>query len=165
MFRNTKPRMALLSCFALAMPFFAGCGGGDGGDPPAAIQVPQCSGSSCPGSGSTTQPSTPNALCPSTLDYSTVYTGGSGSGEYVRVRFDTTKLTYQMDFILSSVPVSAGQINNTRAGQTITGTFHRATNLPTAAQNQCAFVLDNGASADGSYSITVNPADAPTLFV
>ncbi|MGN3961436.1 DUF2957 domain-containing protein [Burkholderia gladioli] len=165
MFRNTKPRMALLSCFALAMPFFAGCGGGDGGDPPAAIQVPQCSGSSCPASGSTTQPSTPNALCPSTLDYSTVYTGGSGSGEYVRVRFDTTKLTYQMDFILSSVPVSAGQINNTRAGQTITGTFHRATNLPTAAQNQCAFVLDNGASADGSYSITVNPADAPTLFV
>ncbi|ALK34160.1 DUF2957 domain-containing protein [Burkholderia plantarii] len=165
MFRNTKPRTALLSCFVLAIPFFAGCGGGDSGDAPAAIQVPQCSGSSCPASGSTTTTTVTNKLCPDALDYSTTYTGGSGSGEYMKVQFDTTKLTYQMQFILSSVPTSAGQVNVTRAGQTITGTFHRATTLPTAEQNRCAFVLDNGTSADGSYSVTINPADPPTLFV
>ncbi|ACR31176.1 DUF2957 domain-containing protein [Burkholderia glumae] len=165
MFRNTKPRTALLSCFVLAMPFFAGCGGGDSGDAPAAIQVPQCSGSSCPASGSTTTATVTNKLCPDALDYSTTYTGGSGSGEYVKVQFDTTKLTYQMQFVLSSVPTSAGQVNLTRAGKTITGTFHRATSLPTAEQNRCAFVLDNGATSDGSYSVTINPVDPPTLFV
>nr|WP_236724110.1 DUF2957 domain-containing protein [Burkholderia pseudomallei] len=37
--------------------------------------------------------------------------------------------------------------------------------LPTAEQNRCAFVLDNGATSDGAYSVTINRADPPMLFV
>ena len=97
-------------------------------------------------------------------DYTTT-TGGAGSGEYVKVKFDTTKLTYQMQFLESSVPTSAGQVNNTRAGLTISGAFHHPTTLPTAEQNRCAFVLDSGATSDGAYSVTINRADPPMLFV
>lgn len=155
-------RAAVLSCMVAVMPFVAGCGGGDD---PGPIQVGQCTGGSCPPSGPRTTPPTVTKLCPDALDYSTTYTGGSGSGEYVKVKFDTAKKTYQMQFIASSVPTSAGQINNTRAGLTISGTFHNATGLPTAEQNRCAFVLDNGATSDGAYSVTINRADPPMLFV
>ncbi|KVO00364.1 hypothetical protein WJ70_03850 [Burkholderia ubonensis] len=158
-----KPGLsALLSCAMLAAPFIAGCGGGDD---PAPINVPQCSGSSCPPSGPATQPPVVAKLCPDALDYTTTYTGGAGSGEYVKVRFDTTKQTYQLQFIESSVPTSAGQINNTRAGLTISGAFHHPSNLPTAEQNRCAFVLDSGATSDGAYAVTINRADPPMLFV
>lgn len=149
------------SCLA-AVPFIGGCGGADD---PGSSDVAQCSGSSCPPSGATTTPSTPASLCPASLDYSTTYTGGSGSGEYIKVRFDTSKNTYQMQFIESSVPTSAGQINNTRKGLTINGTFVHPTNLPTAEQNRCAFVLQSGKTTDNSYAITVNPQDPPMLFV
>jgi hypothetical protein len=81
------------------------------------------------------------------------------------VKFDTTRLTYQMQFLESSVPTSAGQVNDTRAGLTISGAFHHPTNLPTAEQNRCAFVLDSGATSDGAYSVTINRADPPMLFV
>ncbi|PCE30597.1 DUF2957 domain-containing protein [Burkholderia ubonensis] len=158
-----KPGLsALLSCAMLAAPFIAGCGGGDD---PAPINVSQCSGSTCPPSGPATQPPVVAKLCPDALDYTTTYTGGAGSGEYVKVRFDTTKQTYQMQFIESSVPTSAGQINSTRAGLTISGAFHRPTNLPTAEQNRCAFVLDSGATSDGAYAVTINRTDPPMLFV
>ncbi|MBR7985896.1 DUF2957 domain-containing protein [Burkholderia cenocepacia] len=155
-------RKAILSCAVLALPFVAGCGGGDD---PGPITVPQCSGSACGPSGAETTPPVVTKLCPDALDYTTTYTGGAGSGEYVKVKFDTTKLTYQMQFIESSVPTSAGQVNNTRAGLTISGAFHHPTTLPTAEQNRCAFVLDSGATSDGAYSVTINRADPPMLFV
>ncbi|ANH74972.1 hypothetical protein ACS15_0957 [Ralstonia insidiosa] len=149
------------SCM-VAMPFIGGCGGADD---PGSSNVAQCSGSSCPPSGPNTTPTTPTSLCPAALDYTTTYTGGSGSGEYIKVKFDTSKNTYQMQFIESSVPTSAGQVNNTRKGLTINGTFVHPTNLPTPEQNRCAFVLQSGKTADNSYAITVNPQDPPTLFV
>ncbi|MDN7902573.1 DUF2957 domain-containing protein [Burkholderia diffusa] len=155
-------RKAILSCAVLALPFVAGCGGGDD---PGPINVPQCSGSACGPSGAETTPPVVTKLCPDSLDYTTTYTGGAGSGEYVKVKFDTTKLTYQMQFIESSVPTSAGQVNDTRAGLTISGAFHHPTNLPTAEQNRCAFVLDSGATSDGAYAVTINRADPPMLFV
>ncbi|MDF3094771.1 DUF2957 domain-containing protein [Burkholderia semiarida] len=155
-------RKAILSCAVLALPFVAGCGGGDD---PGPITVPQCSGSACGPSGADTTPPVVTKLCPDALDYTTTYTGGAGSGEYVKVKFDTTKLTYQMQFIESSVPTSAGQVNDTRAGLTISGAFHHPTNLPTAEQNRCAFVLDSGATSDGAYAVTINRADPPMLFV
>ncbi|WP_175962205.1 DUF2957 domain-containing protein [Burkholderia pyrrocinia] len=155
-------RKVILSCAVLALPFVAGCGGGDD---PGPINVPQCSGSACGPSGAITQPPVVTKLCPDSLDYTTTYTGGAGSGEYVKVKFDTTKLTYQMQFIESSVPTSAGQVNNTRAGLTISGAFHHPTNLPTAEQNRCAFVLDSGATSDGAYSVTIKRTDPPMLFV
>uniref|UniRef100_UPI002B060942 DUF2957 domain-containing protein n=1 Tax=Burkholderia alba TaxID=2683677 RepID=UPI002B060942 len=162
MLRIPNMSTTMLSCVVLAMPFFSGCGGGDD---PGPINVAQCSGSSCPPSGSNTTPATPTVLCPAVLDYTTTFTGGSGSGEYVKVKFDSTKKTYQMQFIESSVPTSAGQINTTRAGLTINGTFHNPTTLPTAEQNRCAAVLDNGVTADGTYAVTINRADPPMLFI
>ncbi|MFM0731542.1 DUF2957 domain-containing protein [Paraburkholderia sediminicola] len=154
---------------ALALPvLLAACGGGKADDP-AAVGVPQCSGSTCPAQGQPTgTPVTAAKLCPDTLDYSTTYTGGSGSGEYVKMKFDSTKKQYQMTFIESSVPTSAGQVNNTRAGMTITGDYDNpsgALALPTAEQNRCAIMLKNGTTADGSYSVTINPQDPPMLFV
>lgn len=149
------------SCI-VAMPFIGGCGGADD---PGSSDVAQCSGSSCPPSGANTTPSTPTSLCPAALDYTTTYTGGSGSGEYIKVKFDTSKNTYQMQFLESSVPTSAGQVNTTRKGLIIDGTFVHPANLPTREQNRCAFVLQSGKTADNSYAITVNPQDPPMLFV
>lgn len=157
-------RAAVLSCVVFGMPFFAGCGGGNSDDP-GPINASQCSGSSCPPSGSNTTPSQNVTLCPASLDYTSTYSGGAGSGEYLKVRFDTTKKTYQMQFVESSVPTLPNEINTTRAGLTISGTFHNATTLPTAEQNRCSFVLDNGATADGTYKVTINPADPPMIFV
>ncbi|MDR5647308.1 DUF2957 domain-containing protein [Burkholderia cenocepacia] len=162
MFCIPKLREVILSCAVLALSFVAGCGGGDD---PGPINVPQCSGSACGPSGAETTPPVVTKLCPDALDYTTTPTGGAGSGEYVKVKFDTTNLTYQMQFIDSSVPTSAGQINTTRAGLTISGAFHHPTNLPTAEQNRCAFVLDSGSTSDGAYSVTINRSDPPMLFV
>ncbi|KWF55997.1 DUF2957 domain-containing protein [Burkholderia pseudomultivorans] len=164
----THIKPALLACTVLLAPFIAGCGGG--ADDPGPVTVSQCSGSACGPSGPSTTPAVVNKLCPDSLDYSTTYTGGSGSGEYVKVKFDTTKLTYQMQFIDSSVPNSSGQVNNTRAGLTISGTFVHPTKLPTAEQNRCAFVLTSGSAPDsrlpnGTYTPVFNPADPPMLFV
>ncbi len=167
MFGDIKIRAALISSFVLAVPFFAGCGG-ETGHPTSVTQTPSCTGGSCPVS-SPVPASTPTVpvvkLCPDTLDYSTTFTGGSSSGEYVKVQFDSTNLTYQMQFVMSSIPTSSGQVNTTRAGQTITGTFHHATTLATAEQNRCAFVIDSGSSAGNAYSVTINPVDPPVLFV
>ncbi|MGN6651807.1 DUF2957 domain-containing protein [Trinickia sp.] len=165
---------------ALAIALLAGGCGGGGSDNPAPIATAPCSGNVCSGSGATTQPSDPATLCPASLDYSTTFTGGSGSGEYIKVKFDTSKKQYQMTFIESEVPTSAGQVNTTRAGLTITGDYQNADlyqiqnaqgvaatplKLPTAEQNRCAFVLENGQTADGSYHVAIDPNDPPMLFV
>ena len=169
---------AMAAALAVAL-IVAGCGGG-GSDDPAPIATAPCSGNVCSGSGAATQPSDPTTLCPASLDYSTTFTGGSGSGEYIKVKFDTSKKQYQMTFIESEVPTSAGQVNTTRAGLTITGNYQNANlyqiqngqgvattplKLPTAEQNRCAFVLENGQTADGSYKVAINPNDPPMLFV
>lgn len=169
---------ASASAFAVAL-LTASCGGGSGDPAPIATIAP-CASNTCSGAGATTQPATPKALCPASLDYDTVYTGGSGSGEYVRVKFDTSRKQYEMTFIESEVPTSAGQVNTTRAGLTITGDFenpnlYAVTNghgvattplkLPTPEQNRCAFVLKNGQTSDGSYQVAIDPNDPPMLFV
>lgn len=107
---------------------------------------------------------TPTALCPATLDYTTTYTGGSAGGDYIKVSFDTTAQRYRMTFVASAVPTSAGQINSTRTGLTIEGKFTHPASLPTAEQNRCAFVLQDGQTSDGSYAVTINPANPPVLF-
>ncbi|MGH8779899.1 DUF2957 domain-containing protein [Paraburkholderia sp.] len=155
------------------------CSGGNPGSP-GPVNVSQCSGSTCGPSGQ--PPSAPSTLklCPDALDYTTTFTGGSGSGEYIKAKFNSATKQYQMTFVESMVPTSAGQVNNTRQGITITGSYttpdlYQVTNasggtstplvLPSAEQNRCAIVLKDGASADGSYKITVNPQDPPLLFV
>lgn len=153
---------------------------GSGSEDPAPIATATCTGNTCSGQSAAARPSTPKALCPAALDYGTVYTGGSGSGEYVKVKFDTSKKQYQMTFVESAVPTSAGQVNMTRAGLTITGDFENANlyqvanaqgtaatplKLPTAEQNRCAFVLKNGKTSDGGYQVAIDPNDPPVLFV
>jgi hypothetical protein len=165
---------------ALAIALVSSGCGGSGTDELAPIATAACTSASCSNAGAMTRPAAAKALCPASLDYGTTFTGGSGSGEYIKVKFDTSKKQYQMSFIESAVPTSAGQVNTTRAGLTITGTYQNpdryevasaqgaATTplkLPTAEQNRCAFVLENGQTADGTYRIAINPNDPPMLFV
>jgi hypothetical protein len=176
---DITPRPALAARLLCAAVFFialAGCGGdarapatsGSSGAPDANAE-PQCSGSSCPALRQPPSTAPVEAqLCPASLDYSTVYTGGSGSGEYIKMQFDSATKKYQMTFVESAVPTTVGQVNVTRAGLTITGDYDNPSGAfarPTAEQNRCAIVLKNGATADGAYSVTINPADPPILFV
>jgi len=180
-YRESTRGFAVFIISALAFPvLLAACNGSSPGAP-GPISVTQCSGSSCTPQGApSSTPVTVKQLCPESLDYSTTYTGGSGSGEYIKVQFDSTKMQYQMTFVESFVPTSAGQINQSRAGLTITGSYvhpnqYQVTDstgkvstpyaLLTAEQNRCAILLENGATSDRSYSITVNPQDPPMLFV
>ncbi|MCX4163099.1 MULTISPECIES: DUF2957 domain-containing protein [Paraburkholderia] len=167
-----------LAGMAVAGLLLVACNGDNPGNP-GPVNVAQCSGAACGPSGGPTSPPSNVQLCPTSLDYSTTYTGGTGSGEYIKVKFNSTASpkTYQMTFVESEVPTSAGQVNNTRAGLTINGTYttpdvYTPTGstgtplaLPSAEQNRCAIVLLNGTTADGTYSITINPADPPLLFV
>ena len=114
-----------LAALALTAPLVTACGGG-GGNSPAPVVA---------------------ALCPTTLDYSTVYTGGGGDGELATLKLDTTKMTWQITYVESPVPATTGTVTPTRAGQTVSGTLTHETGLPTAKLNQCAFQL-NGASLD-----------------
>ncbi|TGP12996.1 DUF2957 domain-containing protein, partial [Mesorhizobium sp. M2D.F.Ca.ET.233.01.1.1] len=82
-----------------------------------------------------------------TLDYTTVYTGGGGDGELVKLQLDTTKMTWQVTYVESPIPATTGTVVPTRAGQTASGTLTQETLLPTKKLNQCAFRL-NGASLD-----------------
>jgi hypothetical protein len=165
---------------ALAVALLSSSCGGGGSDIPAAIATAPCASNACSASGAATTPSPTKALCPASLDYGTTYTGGSGSGEYILVKFDTSKKRYQMTFVESAVPTSAGQVNETRAGLTIAGDFEHPNaysianaqgvatmplKLPTDEQNRCAFVLKNGQTADGRYQVAINPNDPPVLFV
>ncbi|CAD6538672.1 DUF2957 domain-containing protein [Paraburkholderia metrosideri] len=117
----------ILSVLALAAPLLGACGGGGGGDGPV----------------------TETRLCPSSLDYNTVFTGGGGDGELVKLQLDTTKMTWQVNYIESPIPAAVGTVTPTRAGQTASGTLTQETLLPTAKLNQCAYRL-NGASLDST---------------
>ncbi|MBN3804724.1 DUF2957 domain-containing protein [Paraburkholderia sp. Ac-20336] len=119
----------IVSVLALCAPMLGACGGGGGGS----------------GDG----PVTEARLCPSSLDYGTVFTGGGGDGELVKLQLDTTKMTWQISYIQSSIPAATGTVVPTRAGQTASGTLTQETLLPTSKLNQCAFRL-NGASLDAS---------------
>jgi Protein of unknown function (DUF2957) len=93
---------------------------------------------------------------------------------------DTAKKQYEMTFVESPVPSSPGQVNETRAGLAITGSYETADlyrvadatggtqtpfALPTAEQNRCALVLRGGQTADGRYAFDIDPRDPPILFV
>jgi hypothetical protein len=81
--------------------------------------------------------------------YTTVYTGGAGSGELVKLQLDTSKMTWQVTYVESPVPRTTGTVSPTRAGTVDSGTLTQETLLPTNKLNQCAFRL-NGASLDSS---------------
>ncbi|VWC51771.1 putative lipoprotein [Burkholderia aenigmatica] len=122
---NLKQWMAAASL----APVLAACGGD--GDPPPAPVV---------------------RLCPQTIDYNTVFIGGSGSGELVKVQLDTTKMTYRMTYLASPVPTAAGTVQPTRdtaPANVVDGTLADETGLPTVKLNQCTFRMQN-ASLDPS---------------
>ncbi|MDF3084616.1 DUF2957 domain-containing protein [Burkholderia sola] len=122
---NLKHWMAAASL----APVLAACGGD--GDPPPAPAV---------------------RLCPQTIDYNTVFIGGSGSGELVKVQLDTTKMTYRMTYLASPVPTTAGTVQPTRdtaPANVVDGTLADETGLPTVKLNQCTFRMQN-ASLDPS---------------
>lgn len=110
-------------------PVLAACGG-DGDPPPASVV----------------------RLCPQTIDYNTVFIGGSGSGELVKVQLDTTKMTYRMTYLASPVPATTGTVQPTRdtaPANVVDGTLADETGLPTVKLNQCTFRMQN-ASLDPS---------------
>ena len=122
---NFKHWMAAAS----VAPVLAACGGD--GDPPPAPVV---------------------RLCPQTIDYNTVFVGGSGSGELVKVQLDTTKMTYRMTYLASPVPTTTGTVQPTRdtaPANVVDGTLADETGLPTVKLNQCTFRMQN-ASLDPS---------------
>lgn len=114
----------------------------------AALSTPilvACSGGSNNNGDTATPPST--ALCPSSMDYNTVWTGAGASGELVKILLDTTKLTWQITYLQSVVPATTGTAEPSRAGTTQSGTLTQETGLPTANLNACTYRL-NGASLD-----------------
>ncbi|WP_423393740.1 DUF2957 domain-containing protein [Burkholderia sp. LMG 21824] len=116
---NLKQWMAAASL----APVLAACGGD--GDPPPAPVV---------------------RLCPQTIDYNTVFIGGSGSGELVKVQLDTTKMTYRMTYLASPVPSTTGTVQPTRdtaPANVVDGTLGDETGLPTVKLNQCTFRMQN----------------------
>ncbi|WP_412528722.1 DUF2957 domain-containing protein [Burkholderia lata] len=116
---NLKKWMAAASL----APVLAACGGD--GDPPPAPVV---------------------RLCPQTIDYNTVFIGGSGSGELVKVQLDTTKMTYRMTYLASPVPTTTGTVQPTRdtaPANVVDGTLADETGLPTVKLNQCTFRMQN----------------------
>ncbi|WP_175689938.1 DUF2957 domain-containing protein [Burkholderia anthina] len=116
---NVKHWMAAASL----APVLVACGGD--GDPPPAPVV---------------------RLCPQTIDYNTVFIGGSGSGELVKVQLDTTKMTYRMTYLASPVPTATGTVQPTRdtaPANVVDGTLADETGLPTVKLNQCTFRMQN----------------------
>ncbi|KVP00892.1 hypothetical protein WJ83_15020 [Burkholderia ubonensis] len=118
----------LILAATVAAPLLSACGGSGSDNPPPLVE---------------------DRLCPAALDYGTVYTGGAGSGELVKLQLDTTKMTWQVSYIESPVPRTTGTVTPTRAGTVDSGTLTQETLLPTNKLNQCAFRL-NGASLDPS---------------
>ncbi|EYS95390.1 hypothetical protein CF68_23555 [Cupriavidus sp. SK-4] len=146
----------------------AGCGGGGGDEeaPRAGTQAPQCADTgTCPAQGPVTIGGPPGSLCPAALDYSTTFTGGSGAGELVKLRFDTAARTYQLEIIESPVPKQPGSVSPTRAGVTFTGTFANMTSLPTAEQNRCAVALQTATASDGTSQANIDSAKPPVIFL
>ncbi len=159
--------VAMLSAAALSAGL-TGCGGGADGEPGSSLSAAsqQCAQSgNCPPSGPTTNDPVA-ALCPASLDYGTVYTGGSGAGEFVKMQFDTSAGTYRIQLIESPIPKAPGSIQPTRAGVTLEGTFtHPDRPLPTPAQNNCAFQLKTVTPSDGASQAIIDPANPPIVFV
>ncbi|MGN6233064.1 MAG: DUF2957 domain-containing protein [Trinickia sp.] len=124
-----------LFTLALAAPFLAACGGGGGGGAAGGA-----------GAGSTSAAAA-DRLCPASLDYGTVFTGGGGDGELAKMQIDTKKMTWQVTYVESSMPATTGTVTPSRAGTTQSGTLAPETLLPTSKQNECAFYLQ-GASLD-----------------
>ena len=120
---------------ALVAPFLAACGGGGGGG---------SDGGSAAGGGSA---AVADRLCPASLDYNTVFTGGGGDGELAKMQIDTTKMTWQVTYVESAIPATTGTVSPSRAGTSQSGTLAPETLLPTQKQNECAFYLQ-GASLD-----------------
>ncbi|WP_454736921.1 DUF2957 domain-containing protein [Cupriavidus necator] len=153
---------------SLAMTL-AACGGGGGGDdaPRTATQTPpQCAATgTCPAQGPVTIGGPPGSLCPAALDYSTTFTGGSGAGELVKLRFDTAARTYQLEIVESPVPKQPGRVSPTRTGVTFTGTFANLTSLPTAEQNRCAIALQTATASDGTSQANIDSARPPVIFL
>lgn len=153
----------------LALPLLAALSGCGSDDPPAqaapVVTTPPPATNPVPPVTDPVTPETPvTPLCAASLDYGTTFTGASSGGEYIKIGFDTTTRRYRMTFVASAVPTAAGQVNQTRTGLTIEGSFTHPTTLPTAEQNRCAFVLQDGQTADASYAVTINPANPPMLF-
>ncbi len=120
----------LILAAALSTSLLSACGGGDGENAtPVALAEER--------------------LCPASLDYGTVFTGGAGSGELVKLQIDTTRMTWQVTYVESAIPRTTGTVTPTRAGTVDSGTLTQETLLPTNKLNQCAFRL-NGASLDAS---------------
>ncbi|CAG9175335.1 DUF2957 domain-containing protein [Cupriavidus pampae] len=166
--RRPSFRHAFLAATGVGLSLaLAACGGGDG-DPtssPAAANQQCAQTNSCPDSGpAQNQPVA--ALCPASLDYGTVYTGGSGAGEFVKMQFDTTAGTYRIQIIESAIPKKPGDVQPTRAGVTLEGTFtHPDKPLPTPAQNACALQLKTVTASDGASQAIIDPANPPIVFV
>ncbi|WP_179405452.1 DUF2957 domain-containing protein [Burkholderia guangdongensis] len=116
----------LILAAAITAPFLSACGGGGGDGSGPLVEAP---------------------LCPSSLDYGTVFTGGAGSGELAKLQIDTTKMTWQVTYVESPVPQTTGTVTPTRAGTVDSGTLTQETQLPTAKLNACTYRL-NGASLD-----------------
>lgn len=113
--------------------------------------------SACGGGTDTPQPVAAARLCPESVDYNTVFTGGSGAGELVQIQIDTAALTYRVTYLDSPVPVALGTVSPTRAERpynVVTGTLERETLLPTASRNRCAFRL-SGASLSAAHPARV----------
>lgn len=167
-------------CAAAVSLLLAACGNGVP-DAPAAVAVPACPAGGCDNSALVTQlPSVTSSLCPASLGPDTVFTGGSGSGEYIKLSFDSQAKHYSLTFVESPVPRASGEVNETRAGLTIRGSYETADRyraastgnapapsfvLPTAEQNRCAFVLKDGRTDDGRYAVSIDPRDPPIVFV
>ncbi|WP_181321987.1 DUF2957 domain-containing protein [Trinickia symbiotica] len=150
-------------------PLWSACGGG-GGDGAPTASASQCSGAACGTQGAPTSAPTAS-LCPTAAAISSnTYLGGAGSGEIVSLRIDATAMTYTLKWLQSPIPLQAGTVMPTRAGVTITGAVEHTTNLPTAEQNRCAFILEPGTgttSGGSSYSTsaTFNSSNPPTIFI
>lgn len=93
----------LVLAAAIAAPLLSACGGGSGDNPPPLVE---------------------ERLCPASLDYNTVYTGGAGSGELVKLQLDTVKMTWQVTYVESPVPRTTGTVSPTRAGTVDSGTLN-----------------------------------------
>ncbi|CAG9252567.1 DUF2957 domain-containing protein [Paraburkholderia caribensis] len=167
MYANSK----WLACAIASVPFLIACGGGKADDP-GPINANQCSGSSCGVQGPPGSTATAGTLCPAdaAIGQST-YLGGAGSGEVVSLNIDAVKMTYTLKFLESPIPVSAGQVDNTRAGTTVTGAVMHppAGMLPNAEQTRCAFMLTPASgtapSTGATYTTPFSTTNPPIVFV
>src|SRR5271163_2349586 len=109
-----------LALALITTPLLIACGGGSASNP-SAINVPQCSGSSCTGQGAPAQ-GTVASLCPATADIgNSTYLGGAGSGEVVSLNINAAAMTYTLKWLESPIPLATGTVTPSRAGVTITG--------------------------------------------